>query len=85
MGKRMLKTKMRAFSFVVHLIGELGEHKTLPTLQKEQQQQRLHSPLLYIMRRQRRYKIKHRFFSRSLFNCCELGIVEEGFHEVKLR
>lgn len=40
MGKRMLKTKMRAFSFVVHLIGELGEHKTLPTLQKEQQQQK---------------------------------------------
>ena len=36
MGTRMLKTKIRAFSFVVHLIGELGEHKTLPTLKTEQ-------------------------------------------------
>lgn len=36
MGTRMLKTKIRAFSFVVHLIGELGEHKTLPTLKKEE-------------------------------------------------
>lgn len=35
-GTRMLKTKMRAFSFVVHLIGELGEHKTLPTLEMQQ-------------------------------------------------
>ena len=35
MGIRMLNTKMRAFIFVVHLIEELGEHKTLPTLTKE--------------------------------------------------
>ena len=34
MGIRMLKTKIRAFSFVVHLIGELGGHITLPTLKK---------------------------------------------------
>lgn len=31
-GTRMLKTKIRAFNFVVHLIGEEGVHKTLPTL-----------------------------------------------------
>ena len=30
----MLNTKIRAFSFVVHLIGELGGHITLPTLKK---------------------------------------------------
>ena len=34
MGMRMLNTKIRAFSFVVHLIGELGGHITLPTLKK---------------------------------------------------
>lgn len=28
----MLKTKIRAFSFVVHLIGDEGVHKTLPAL-----------------------------------------------------
>lgn len=32
MGTTMLKTKMRALSFVVHLIGEEGVHRTLPTL-----------------------------------------------------
>lgn len=31
-GTRMLKTKIRAFNFVVHLIGEEGVHRTLPTL-----------------------------------------------------
>ena len=31
-GTRMLKTKIRAFNFVVHLISEEGVHKTLPTL-----------------------------------------------------
>lgn len=31
----MLKTKMRAFSFIVHFIGELGGHKTLPTLKNK--------------------------------------------------
>ena len=31
-GTRMLKTKIRAFNFVVHLIGEEGVHKTLPAL-----------------------------------------------------
>ena len=31
-GTRMLKTKIRAFNFVEHLIGEEGVHKTLPTL-----------------------------------------------------
>ena len=31
-GTRILKTKIRAFNFVVHLIGEEGVHKTLPTL-----------------------------------------------------
>ena len=31
-GTRMLKTKIRALNFVVHLIGEEGAHKTLPTL-----------------------------------------------------
>ena len=35
MGIRMLNTKIRAFSFVVHLIGELGGHITLPTLKKK--------------------------------------------------
>ena len=34
-GTRMLKTKMRAFSFIVHFIGELGGHKTLPTLKNK--------------------------------------------------
>ena len=31
-GTWMLKTKMRAFNLVVHLIGERGGHKTVPNL-----------------------------------------------------
>jgi len=36
-GTRMLKTKIRALSFVVHLIGEEGIHKTLPTLKSKKE------------------------------------------------
>ena len=41
-GTRMLKTKMRAFNLVVHLIGERGGHKTVPNLKiKKNKQARL--------------------------------------------
>ena len=44
-GTRMLKTKIRAFNFVVHLIGEEGVHKTLPTLRikKKWHNRKLHN------------------------------------------
>ena len=40
-GTRMLKTKMRAFNLVVHLIGERVGHKTVPNLKIKKTKQDL--------------------------------------------